>query len=155
KRTNQISPEFQNASGTTPIGDTSNINAVQHGSGSVPLLLEDCFMNFHNFIPHHDITIGQFKPQIGEESIRSSSQLDFVERSFTGLQNDLWDLGVAVHGTWFCDRFQYTLGLMDGAGNYYGSAGQTYNRSDDNSQKDFTYRVLVRPLWSDCLGHLE
>lgn len=151
KRANNVAPEFDAANGPG-LGSTGQIRSVQGGSGGVPGLLEDAFINYHGVIPHHDFTIGQFKPQLGEESIRSSAALDFVERSFVGLQNDTWDLGAAVHGTWWDDRFQYTVGVMDGAGNLRGSAGSTYNRADDNDQKDGTYRVLVRPLWgsSDC-----
>jgi hypothetical protein len=103
-------------------------------------------------IPHHDFQIGQFKPWIGEEGIRSSAQLDFVERSFCGQLADARDLGASIHGTWWDDRFQYWVGAFDGAGNYLGSGGQFQNRADDNSEKDFNYRVLVRPLWSNNKG---
>src|SRR6185295_12255538 len=76
-----------------------------------------------------------------------------VERSFVGLLADNRDLGASVHGTWWDDRFQYWLGIFNGAGNYLGTAGVFRNRADDNNDKDFNYRVLVRPLWSsgsDC-----
>src|SRR5581483_1586963 len=107
---------------------------------------------------------GQFKPGIGEEGLRSSAQLDFVERSFIGFLADSRDLGASVHGTWWDDRFQYWVGVFDGAGNYLQSAGQFQNRADDNSNKDLNYRMLVRPIWSgndecgchsDCWGKLE
>jgi hypothetical protein len=107
-------------------------------------------------IPHHDFTIGQFKPYLGEEGIRSSAQLDFVERSFVGQLADARDLGITAHGTWWDDRFQYWVGAFNGAGNYWQSAGQFQNRSDDNDSKDFNYRVLIRPLWKDCTwGSIE
>jgi hypothetical protein len=107
-------------------------------------------------IPHHDFTVGQFKPFLGEEGIRSSAQLDFVERSIVGQINDARDLGLTIHGTWWNDRFQYWLGVFDAAGNYYGSAGQAQNRSDDNDDKDYSARVLVRPLWkNECWGSIE
>ena len=84
--------------------------------------MEDAWINYHGVIPHHDFYIGQMKPFVGEEGIRSSAQLDFVERSFCGLLDDRYDLGAAFHGTWWDDRFQYWGGVYDGAGNFFGSA---------------------------------
>ncbi|HYG74318.1 MAG TPA: porin, partial [Planctomycetota bacterium] len=116
----------------------------------------DAYINFHGVIPHHDYSIGQFKPAFGEEGIRSNAQLDFVERSFVGQLGDRRDLGIQAHGTWWDDRFQYWIGAFNGAGNYYGSAGDFQNRSDDNDEKDFSYRVLLRPLWkNECWGSIE
>ena len=152
KTKNQVAPEFDSANGPG-LGSTSNIASVQAGSGAVPRLLQDAYINYHGVIPHHDFQIGQFKPWLGEEGIRSSAQLDFVERSFTGQLADARDLGASVHGTWWDDRVQYWVGAFNGAGNYLGTAGQFQNRADDNDEKDFNYRVLVRPLWSgnsDC-----
>lgn len=154
KRRNNIAPEFQDAN--DPGGSTANINAVQTGGGAVPRLLQDAYINYHGVIPHHDFTIGQFKPFLGEEGIRSSANLDFVERSFLGQIGDARDLGITAHGTWWDDRFQYWLGVFNGAGNYWQSGGQFQNRSDDNDAKDFNYRVLVRPLWkNECWGSIE
>jgi hypothetical protein len=171
KRQNHVSPEFQagiNNGVGAGIGanDTGRIASVQSGAGTVNRLLQDAYINYHGVIPHHDFQVGQFKPWIGEEGIRSSAQLDFVERSFTGQVVDDYgrDLGASVHGTWWDDRFQYWLGVFDGAGNYLGSSsgvsgipGQMQNRADDNNEKDGNYRVLVRPLWStnDCDCHSD
>ena len=147
-------------------GLNANLANVQGGVGSAPRLLQDAYVNFHNFVPHHDFKLGQFKPLIGEEGIRSSSELDFVERSFVGQLADNRDMGAVMHGEWWNadgkggGQFQYWLGAFDGAGNYYQSGGQFQNRADDNDQKDFNYRVLVRPFWKrdSCdswLGSLE
>jgi hypothetical protein len=153
KRANQVAPEFDAANGPG-LGSTANIAGVQTGSGAVPRLLQDAYINYHGVLPHHDFQIGQFKPWMGEEGIRSSAQLDFVERSFTGQLYDFRDLGASIHGTWWDDRFQYWVGAFDGAGNFFQSGGQQQNRADDNDQKDLNFRVLVRPLWSsgesDC-----
>ena len=89
KRRNNIAPEFDAAN--DPPGSTTAVSNVQTGAGAVPRLLQDAYINYHGVIPHHDFTIGQFKPFLGEEGIRSSSQLDFVERSFLG------QIGVAIH----------------------------------------------------------
>ena len=163
KTQNQVSPEFDAANGPG-LGNTSSIGGVQTGSGAVPRLLQDAYINYHGVIPHHDFQVGQFKAWVGEEGIRSSAQLDFAERSFLGqhVDNIGHDLGISAHGTWWEDRFQYWVGIFDGAGNYFGTValnsagGQQQNRADDNNEKDFNARALVRPLWKDCRwGSLE
>jgi len=165
KTQNQVSPEFDAANGPG-LGNTSSIGGVQTGSGAVPRLLQDAYINYHGVVPHHDFQVGQYKAWMGEEGIRSSAQLDFAERSFLGqhVDNIGRDLGMTAHGTWWEDRFQYWVGFFDGAGNYFGTVstnsagGQQQNRADDNNDKDFNFRALVRPLWSsDCdwYGKLE
>ncbi len=151
KRIQQVAPEDVTTNKVT--GSTGNISGVQTGVGAVPRLLQDAYINYHGVVPHHDFQVGQFKPWIGEEGIRSSAQLDFVERSFVGQLADARDQGITFHGTWWDDRLQYWGGAFNGVGNYLGSAGQFQNRVDDNDQKDINYRILVRPLWSgnsDC-----
>jgi len=147
-------------------GSTYVLNNVQNGSGIVPTLLEDAWINYHGVIPHHDFYVGQMRPFVGEEGIRSNGQLDFVERSFCGLLDDRYDLGAAFHGSWWDERFQYWGGVYDGAGNFFGSAtSPTYggvqtqnsaNRSDDNSDKDIGWRILLRPVYcNETWGNLE
>jgi len=156
KTLNQVAPEFDSNNGPG-LGSTNSISNIQTGAGAVPRLLQDAYINYHGVIPHHDFQVGQFKAWMGEEGIRSSAQLDFAERSFLGqhVDNIGRDLGITVHGTWWEDRFQYWAGIFDGAGNYFGTValnspgGQEQNRADDNNDKDFNFRVLVRPLWND------
>jgi hypothetical protein len=140
----------------------TNLANVQGGVGSAPRLLQEAYVVYHDFIPHHEFKIGQYKPPIGEEGPRSSSQLDFVERSFVGQLADNRDLGIAAHGSWWCDdgkgngQFQYWVGAYDSAGNFHQSGGQQQNRADDNNSKDFLYRILIRPVWKERLwGSLE
>ena len=154
KQVNNVSPEFNAANG--PLGSTGQIAGVQTGSGGANRMLQLAYINYHGVVPHHDFQIGQFAPAVGEEAIRSSAQLDFIERSMVGQVNDTRDLGVSMHGKWIDERFQYWLGAFDGAGNYYGSVGQQQNRADDNDAKDLNFRVLFRPLWEhECMGSLE
>lgn len=159
-------PAFNSNTGTRKSGVNSatggTVTGVQTGAGAAPRLLQDAFIHYHGQVPHHDFKIGQFKPPLGEEGIRSSSQLDFVERSFIGQFGDSRDQGLAAHGEWWNGdgkgggRFQYWLGVFNSPGNYYGSGGQFQNRSDDNDEKDFVYRVLVRPVWKkENWGNLE
>ena len=163
-----VSPEFNAVNGPFLGATTANVLAVQTGAGQIPTLLQDAIINVHGLLPHHDITSGQMVPFINEENIGNNGELDFVERSYIG-NSVSRDIGSVIHGTWWCDdkkggiyeglgdsgRFQYWLGLFDGAGNYHNSGGAQLNRSDDNDQKDFVGTMLVRPLWDDCMGHLE
>jgi len=152
KRRNQIAAELSEDLN----GDTGSSTRVQGGAGAVPRLLQDAYILYHGVVPHHDFMIGQFKPFFGEEGIRSSGQLDFVERSLIGITGDARDLGASVLGKWWDDRFQYQLGIFNGAGNFYGSAGQYQNRSDDNDEKDLYGRLFVRPVWKqETWGSLE
>jgi len=150
----QSFPAYPANTGTAKrTGGSPNIANLQTGAGAAPRMLKDAYINYHGQLPHHDFQIGQFKPMLGEEGLRSVSQIDFVERSFIGQLIDERDLGAALHGSWWGDpkegRFQYWLGVFDGAGNYLGSGGSYSNRADDNNDKDFAYRVLLRPLWKD------
>ncbi len=142
---------------------TSSTVAGQIGNvaGGPPRILQDPYINFHNIIPYHDIQIGQFKQWVGEEGTRSTAELDFVERSILGLCADNRDLGAVIHGSWWGKdtndrdgRFQYWAGIFNAAGSFY-NPGNEQNRSDNNQSKDFNGRILVRPLWGDCVGKLE
>ncbi|MEI6232484.1 MAG: porin [Planctomycetota bacterium] len=150
-----------NQNGTFTTGTTFR-EQVQTGGGTSNRILQDAYINFHDVIPHHDVTVGQFKPSAGEEGVRSSANLDFAERAMVNQINDLRDTGIQVHGTWWqdCDtkigRLQYWVGAFNGAGNYFNTAGDFQNRSDDNDSKDVIGKLMVRPIWSDCLiGRLE
>ena len=145
----------------TPIANTI-VGQVQTGAGTANKLLQDAYINFHDLIPHHDITVGQFKPPAGEEGLRSNANLDFCERAMVTQLNELRDLGIQLHGSWWddCDtkigRLQYWVGAFDGAGNFFNTAGDFQNRADDNSSKDVAGKLMIRPLWTDCIwGRLE
>ncbi len=162
------SPEYQSVVSQQFGGvSTSQVKAVQEGSGEIPRLLQDALINFHGVIPHHDFTVGQMSTTFNEENFQDNGALDFAERSYIGNENSR-DLGGVLHGSWWCQggggvyqgagdtgRFQYWLGLYNGAGNLHGTAGPSFNRSDDNDKKDFVVTMLLRPIWSDCWGKLE
>ena len=140
----------------------TNLANVGSGAGAAPRLLQDAWVSYHDYVPHHDFKIGQFKPPFGEEGIRSSAELDFVERSFVGQLGENRDLGLTAHGEWWgadgkgAGKLQYWAGVFDSAGNFFQSGGQAQNRADDNNSKDFVYRVQLRPLWKNkCYGSLE
>jgi hypothetical protein len=142
-----VSPEFDAVNGPG-LGSTSEIAAVQTGAGRANTLLQDAYINYHGVVPHHDFQLGQFRPPMGEEGTRDSGYLDFVERAMVTQLNETRDLGLQVHGTWWNDRFQYWAGVFNSAGNFFGTAGNFSNRSDDNDEKDFAGRLLVRPIWN-------
>lgn len=152
KSQNNVAPEYDLANGPG-LGNTSTVGNVQTGAGRVPRLLKDAYINYHGVVPHHDFTIGEFRPQIGEEGPRGSDKLEFIERSMIGQLTEDRDLGIQAHGFWWDDRLQYWLGAFDGAGGYFQSR---MNRSDDNDYKDFLAALMVRPVWkNECWGSLE
>jgi len=142
-------------------GSSSQANSVRRGENHTDApnrgVLEDAYINYHDVVPHHDFTIGAYKKFLGEEGIRDDAKLDFVERSMIAQTYSGRDTGITVHGAWWDDdRVQYWLGFFNDAGNWFGSSGPQQNRVDDNDQKSFTWRVLVRPVWNlDSWGSLE
>jgi hypothetical protein len=137
--------------------DPGGIRAnMQTGAGNANRMLQDAYITFHSFVPHHDFTVGQYKPPFGDEGIRSSAGLDFAERSMIGQIGDARDLGLSFHGEWLDKRLEYWGGVFNGAGNFHGSAGQHQNRNDDNDFKDLLGRILVRPVYkNETWGTLE
>lgn len=163
KQNNIIAPEVDNNGGAPAgLGNFLVLQNLHNGLGSPARILQDAFINFHNnpecpgdFDWHHDLQVGQFLPAFGEEGLRSNAQLDFVERSHVGIMGNNRDLGIQLHGSWWCDRFQYWVGAFNGTQDYHMSNGQGNNRSDNNDSKDFSYRIMVRPLDSECWGKME
>jgi hypothetical protein len=144
---------FNNPNLATGIG-------AQGGNEIIPQLLQDAYINYHGVVPHHDFTIGQFKPPTGEEANRNSGQLDFVERAMcTGITN-VRDIGAMVHGSWVDGRVQYWFGAFDGPNGTILSDPEIVeggNRTSTQNEKDFAWRIAVRPIWSTdkWYGRLE
>jgi len=141
-------PEYDALNGPG-LGSTAEVAALRSGAGNVPTLLKEAYILYHGVVPHHDFSIGQFKPKMGEEGVRSNAYLDFGERAMVTQLNDQRDLGVEAHGAWWDDRFQYWLGAFDGAGDFFGTSGQLANRADDNNDKDVLASTMVRPMWNN------
>ena len=149
-------------------GNTSTVQNVQLGLRTPnPTLLQDALINFHGVVPHHDFTVGQMLNTFNEDNFADNGALDFVERAYIG-NSVSRDIGAVIHGSWWCNgeggayqgagdkgRLQYWLGIYNGSGNLFGTQGTSYNRSDDNNDKDFVGTLLARPLWGDCMGKLE
>jgi phosphate-selective porin len=143
-------------------GLNANLTNLRDCAGSAARILQDAYISYRAIVPRHDLTIGQFKTYFGEEAQRPAGELDFVERSMLGQLGDFRDLGAGIHGSWWNaiddgdGRFQYWIGAFDCAGNFQQSGGQYQNQADDNNEKDFCFRALIRPFWKKgSLGDLE
>lgn len=87
------------------------------------------------FLPHHTITLGQFKAPRTEEGTRSASQLDFAERAMvTKTFGDQRDIGAMLSADWPFALYQ--LGVFNGK----------QNQAAKHDQKDLVGRLVVRPL---------
>lgn len=140
----------------------------QRANFIVPQVLQDAYIEYHGAVPHHDFRIGQFKPPTGNESQRNSGLLDFVDRAMVSAINNVRDIGVEAHGGWFLTekgdldsgRFQYWVGAFNGPDGTVLTDPEIVeggNRSDDNNDKDISWKVLGRPIWEEkCwCGRLE
>ncbi len=88
------------------------------------------------YIPHHIVSIGQFKLPLTEEGLRSSVMLDTIERSFIGRTfGDQRDIGIQVRGIW--EYVDYWLGIFNGSGQ---------NQLDVNDYKDISGRIVLKPF---------
>jgi hypothetical protein len=150
------------------LGPTGGVSNVQFGAlggptggnSIVPRLLQDVYFNVHDVIPHHELVFGQFKPPAGMEAWKNSGQLEFVERAMVSSINNVRDIGLMIQGSWLDDRVTYALGLFNGpSGTVLSDPELTEagNRSDDNDEKDFAWRVAVRPVFDaeKWYGRLE
>ncbi|MCK6474038.1 MAG: OprO/OprP family phosphate-selective porin [Planctomycetes bacterium] len=153
-------PSLNSNLGTALRGRTnegsSAVTRVRSGENGAGRFFQDGWIRFRKILPHHEVQIGQYKPFLGEEGIRSAAELDFAERSLIGQTYAKRDLGLTLLGTWWDDRLQYQAGVFNSAGNHHGSSGDYQNRSDDNDEKDIALRLQVRPVWKDrSWGSLE
>jgi phosphate-selective porin len=118
--------------------------------------LQDAYVNFHGLIPHHDIQIGQYLPQVGLEGPQSASTLDFCERAMITQLSHAREVGAQLHGTWMDDRIQYWLGTFNTPGNWLDSGTTNDNRADNNDEKSFLASALFRPVWKhETWGSLQ
>ncbi|HHT9157880.1 MAG TPA: porin [Candidatus Tripitaka californicus] len=102
--------------------------------------LQDAFVTFTH-IPHHELTLGQFKIPVIEEGFRSSAKLDFVERSrIARTFSDRRDIGIMLKGDY--KLLEYYLALVN---------GEETNSKDLNDRKDYMARLVLKPFrgWGD------
>lgn len=102
--------------------------------------LQDAFVTFTH-IPHHELTLGQFKIPVIEEGFRSSAKLDFAERSrIARTFSDRRDIGLMLKGDY--KLLEYYLALVN---------GEETNSKDLNDRKDYMARLVLKPFrgWGD------
>lgn len=104
-------------------------------------ILQDAYFTL-DFLPHHQIDMGQFKIPVVEEGLRSSVKLDFVERSLIARTfSDRRDIGVQLRGQW--KYLYYQLAALN---------GEELNAKDENNDKDLVFRLIGTPLKGLELG---
>ncbi|MFQ5862584.1 MAG: porin [Candidatus Brocadiales bacterium] len=121
---------------TTSDGSTLRDNTDTAGT------LQDAFFTFTH-IPHHELTLGQFKIPVIEEGFRSSSKLDFAERSrISRAYSDRRDIGIMLKGDY--NFLEYYLALVN---------GEETNSRDLNDRKDYMARLVLKPFrgWEGSL----
>jgi len=95
------------------------------------------------------LRFGQFLVPFSLESVTSTGDLDLINRTTVvdslaaGRDNGASgrDVGAVLYGSW--SILEYTAGLVNGAG---------INKSDTNNHKDFSGRVVLRPLKFLAIG---
>ncbi len=125
-----------------------NVNyKIQVDAVKSPVVL-DALVEF-KFCPEAGLRVGQFKVPFSMENLTSSADLDTINRSqpeeklAPGRDNKSngRDIGAALFGKW--SIVEYTLGVFNGAG---------IDTKDNNSEKDFAGRLVVRPVEFLALG---
>jgi phosphate-selective porin len=118
-----------------------NVNyKIQVDAVKSPIVL-DALVEF-KLTPEVGLRVGQFKIPFSMENLASSADLDTINRSTPeeklapGRDNKMngRDIGAALFGKW--SVLEYTVGVFNGAG---------IDVKDNNSEKDFGGRVVVRP----------
>ena len=152
-------PKHNSPTGEFTVGSSSSSLTTLLQTGVIPAdqftphLLQDCYINVANVIPHHTFTMGQFKPPSGEEAFRNSGQLDFVERAMVTGINNVRDIGAMISGTFFQDRLKYSAGLFNGPSGTILSdpeiTSEAGNRSDTTITPEgfFVAYRRPRPVW--------
>jgi len=108
-----------------------------------PYLL-DAFITYSRFAPFANITVGQFKMPFGLELSTPCQSLHTIDRSLVvnELASPFRDLGVMLYGGYnFGVResniIDWKIALTNGKG---------MNKTDNNSFKDITARLIISPL---------
>lgn len=98
-------------------------------------ILQDFFFDL-GYIPYHNLRVGQFKLPLTEEGLRSSVELDTIERSYIGRTfGDQRDIGIQLSGSW--EYVDYDIGIFNGSGQ---------NQLDVNDYMDVSGRIVLKPF---------
>lgn len=111
--------------------DSSTLKDNTDSSG----VLQDAYVAL-GYFPHHELTLGQFKIPVVEEGFRSSSKIDFVERSIIARTfSDRRDPGIMLKGDY--GFIEYYLAMVN---------GEETNAKDLNDSKDYMGRLVLKPF---------
>jgi phosphate-selective porin len=97
-------------------------------------ILKDLTLEYTG-LPHHTVRIGQFKPGLTYDSLRSSSKNFTSERSQIGALTNMREQGLAILGDW--KAINYMMGVYN---------GESENSTDQNRHLSFGGRVAYKPL---------
>jgi len=103
-----------------------------------------------NAADQYKLRIGKHKPFVGLERLQSGSDIKFIERSY--VSNNILpnrDIGVSLHGDLLGKKLNYAVGYFNGVAD----GGDNFTSVDDNTDKDFAWRVFTTPF-SDSYGPL-
>ncbi len=98
--------------------------------------LNDGYLGWKKY-PWLTLRVGQFKPSISEETLRSAPNADFAENSPMSRLVPSRDLGIQLGGEYWDKRIEYQVGVFNGTG--------LANR-DDNDSKDVVWRLVLKPF---------
>ncbi len=106
---------------------------------SVYKSITDAYMNVH-YWEGFQFTIGKFKQPFSYEDLIQDRYVPTMERSMMDQLCPQRDEGAMIHGEkLFCGRFDYALAISNGDPND--------STIDNNNDKDFNARVVVRPFY--------
>ena len=123
--------------------DSGVVRGVDVDNGSV---LQDAILSYE-ISPGWAIDAGQFKIPLTREGTASSATLETVERALfataAGKFADVRDLGVRARGV---------AGPLELHGGLFNGVGESFNRSDANTQKALVARAVLTALPGLALG---
>ncbi|MFZ4554611.1 MAG: porin [Burkholderiales bacterium] len=130
----RFTPEFAESGdgGAAAIGDRRN-NRVR---------VVDAYFDV-NANDAYKFRIGKHKPFVGLERLQSGSDIKFIERSY--VSNNILpnrDIGVSVHGDVLDKKLNYAVGYFNGVAD----GGDNFTSVDDNTDKDFAWRLFSTPF---------
>jgi len=118
---------------TNAVNATGGAVTVPNATGPFSTL-QDFFVTFTG--DYADVSIGQFKNTVSWEAYQPATKIILPERSFIGAQiGGKRDVGLRLDKTF--KKFMYSLNLFNGAGQ---------NTTDNNNQKDVSFRLEVYPI---------
>jgi phosphate-selective porin OprO/OprP len=133
----RLLPDFSNKQGATP----STVNPLlPPTTATAQTVILDAYINVH-YWDAFQIEAGKFKQPFSYEQLIQDRFVPTLERSLIDQVVPSRDPGVMVHGQKLLgNRLDYYLAVCNGGIN---------TDYDTNDQKDFVWRVVVRPFNSD------